>query len=866
MTPHASTPDAETIKAASNAAAILKQLTLEEKAALCGGQDWWRTVSIHRADSLLLPHIKMTDGPNGARGESYVSGVKAACFPCAESIAASFDTELAFQAGKEVALEARSKSADVLLAPTVCLVRSPLGGRNHETYGEDPHVLGTMGAAYVNGCQSVGVAATPKHFVANEIEQRRRFISAEISERALREIYLYPFQLILKDADPWCWMTSYNKVNDTYASENPRLLDDILRKEWGFDGLVMSDWVGTYTTVEAINAGLDLEMPAPLFHRGEKLLKAVQNGQVTIEVLDERARRVIELVQKTIRLREPEDKPEVYRVSPERDEFIARASTEGIVLLKNANGVLPLKSGARVAVIGQHAILPAVGGGGSARVPVDHLVTPLQGLEAAGVNFTHELGVPVYGAVPVPVLAVMSPSKSSHQPGSVDKPVRIEWFNGLLIGQNLVKEDMVEKSEYMIKERWPAILNKAYCTRMTFDLTPETAGEHTFSVVTTGTASLFVDGEKIYHREQEPVLQRESFYFFRPKIERLVTHKMEANRRYTITLESWAAPWEIAKGSIGGEVTQGSAVGFLEFVDIPARLRAAAEASEKSDVTIVFTGTTSDLESEGFDRSTMNLKPHEYDLIKAVAAANPNTVIVNTSGSPVSLHQIYDDVAGILQAWFPGQEAGTSITRILTGQVNPSGRLPVSWPRLIEDTPSYRNWPGDDNDVIRYEEGIFLGYRHYDNPDKPDALFPFGYGLSYTTFDKVSLDVAKPAVLGEKVPLEVQCTVANTGAVAGRVVVQFYIRRLEHEGNSVSKFTRPVKELKGFRKSSLLEPGATAGLRVSFDKYAVSSYDTESSCWRAEDGTYEIMAGFSSQDIVATATFQVEEGFTWTGL
>ena len=608
-------------------------------------------------------------------------------------------------------------------------------------------------------------------------------------------------------------------------------------------------------------------MPAPLFFRGEKLLEAVENTEVALGTLNERARRVIELVQKTNRMQDPDDIPEVYRHSLERDEFIARASAEGIVLLKNANDVLPLARDAKITVIGQHAAIPPIGGGGSARVPVNHLITPLQGLEAKGIDFDYHPGVPVYGAVPVPSPKFLSPTNSSHLPGQVDKPVRIEWFNGSKFGAKLVKDDMVEKPEYMIKEKWPKELAINHCTKMSFDITPETSGNHIFSVVTTGTATLYVDGKQIYYREQEPVLQRESFYFFRPKIERIVAYQMEAHKRYSITLESRSAPWEIAKGSVGGEVTQGSAVGFVEFVNIPERVRTAAEAAKRADVALVFTGTTLDLESEGFDRTTMDLKPQEYDLIRAVAAANPKTVIVNTSGSPVSLHQIYDGVAGIVQAWFPGQESGTSITRILTGEVNPSGRLPVTWPRKIEDTPAYDNWPGTDIDVIRYGEGIFLGYRHYDLPGKPEPLFPFGFGLSYTTFNIENLNFGSSRTLSQGSDLKVFCTVSNIGAVGGKAVVQFYVRRLEPEecGNPVSKFARPVKELKGFRKS-FVEPGAAVKQEISFDKYSVSCYDVEDDSWCAEEGIYEILAGFSSRDIIATAKFEVERTFKWRGL
>jgi beta-glucosidase len=648
-------------------------------------------------------------------------------------------------------------------------------------------------------------------------------------------------------------------VNGTYSSDNHHLLQDILRKEWGFEGLIMSDWVGTYSTVEAMNAGLDLEMPAPSQYRGKLLVKAVNEGKVSERVLDARAKKVIELVLKTRRMDDPEDKPELYHDNKERDEFIASAAAEGIILLKNENNVLPLKKGAKIAVIGQFAADPPIMGGGSARVPVDHLVSPIEGLKAAGVDITYEPGVPVYGAVPLPLPSILSRTNSTEAPGKITKPVRIEWFNGSSIGTNPVKDEFIANPEYQIKEKWPTFLDRDFCTRMTFDMTPETSGPHIFSVVTTGTADLYVNGEKVFHRKQEPVLQREAFYFFRPKLERLVTFDMVANQRYSIVLDSWATPQDIAKGSIGGEVVQGSAVAFVEHVDVPGRISDAAKAAASHDVAIVFTGLTPEFESEGFDRESMDLRPQEYDMVQAVAAANPNTILVNASGSAVTLTQVYERVAGLVQVFYPGQESGTSIARILTGAVNPSGRLPVTWPRKLEDNPSHGNWPGE-NDVIHYREGIFVGYRHYEK-NKIVPLFPFGFGLSYTTFSISELDIKKPGIVSKESGVDLSCTITNTGAVAGKVVVQFYVRRL----TSDSKFTRAVKELKAFQKP-YLKPGASVQLQVSLDKYAVSCYDVDSSCWFAEEGEYEVQAGFSSADIVASAAFEVSQGFTWTGL
>lgn len=617
----------------------------------------------------------------------------------------------------------------------------------------------------------------------------------------------------------------------------------------------MSDWVGTYSTVDAMNAGLDLEIPAPIYFRGELLLKAVKEGKVTEETLNKRAGKMLDLIVKTTRFEKPEDIEEYYDDNKERDEFIATAASEGIVLLKNENNVLPLKKGVKVAVIGQHAEEPPIMGGGSAVVPVDHVVSPVEGLKAAGVDFKFEPGVPVYGATPLPRSHIVSKTNGASAAGKEALPVRLEWFNGSKVGTNPVKDEMVASSTYMIKEKWPKYLDQDYCTRMTFDLTPETSGPHIFSVITTGTSTLYVNGEKIYHREQEPVLQREAFYFFRTKLEKLVSYEMEAGQRYNITMESWATPQHIIKGSIGGEVVQGHAVGFMEYVDLSKRISDAAATAKASDVAIVFTGTTLEFESEGYDRPDMDLQPKEYELVDAVVAANPNTIVVNTSGSPVTMTQFADKVAGLVQMFYPGQESGTSIARILTGQANPSGRLPVTWPRKVEDNPSHGNWPGE-NDIIHYEEGIYVGYRHYEKK-QIQPLFPFGYGLSYSTFEVSALEVSKDSISRDS-SVELTCTVKNTSSVAGKVVVQFYVGRVGQ-----SKYDRPVKELKAFQKPHL-EAGASTQLKVSLDKYAVTFYDNDT--WRAEEGEYEVLVGLSSDNIVAKSTINVDQGFTWNGL
>ena len=765
-----------------------------------------------------------------------------------------------------------------------------------------------MGAAYVNGkshpwqqgqrlilkgCQSEGIGATVKHFVANDVEKRRRFLTAEVDERTLREIYLYPFQLILKNSDPWCFMTrsvalnrvhfsftihhskllhifpqmvklmscSYNRVNGVYCADDPRLLSGILRKEWGFKGLVLSDWVGTYSTVEAINAGLDLEMPGPTKFRGQLLLDAIQANKVSEETINQSAERILGLVAKTRRFRNPDDHDELYVDNLERDEVIVKAAAEAAVLLKNDGHVLPLNPKSKVVVIGYHAAVPTVGGGGSAKVDTMRSISPVTGLRDAGVVFEYEAGVPVFGAVPLPPPETITPVDLDQResPEKLARPVRLEWFNGSTIGENLCREQFLGITEYMIKERWPSYLHTDYCTRLTFKYTPKTSGNHLLSVLTTGTATLYIDDKEAFHRPQEQHLQREAFYFYRAKFERRFHFSMEGGKTYTFKLESWATEPDALARTIGGAVIQGSGVGVFESVHIPTQIESAATAAANADIAIIFTGTTAEFESEGYDRETMDLTADQYALISAVRAKNKNIVIVNYSGAPVNMAPFVDKVAAIVQCWFPGQEAGHAIARVLTGKTNPCGRLPMTWPRSIEDQASFPNWPTDSNDMIRYEEGIFGGYKHYDLPGKKAPLFPFGFGLSYSSFVISGLCI-QGSIRGVDDVIEVSCVVENSGEWAGKTVVQFYVRAPAN-----GPVPRAWKELKAFQKP-LVAAKTSERVGVELDKYAVSFYDVERDCWRALKGSYNVLAGFSATDIVASATFHVGEEFCWKGL
>lgn len=766
---------------------------------------------------------------------------------------ASFDIQLLHDIGKSIAKEAITKSASVLLAPTLNVIRHPLGGRNYETYSEDPVVLGKLAAAFVEGCQTQNIAATPKHFVANEAENQRKTLSVEIDEQTLREIYLLPFQLVMKHSNPWGFMTSYNKVNGRYVADDHRLVTRLLRNEWGFKGLVVSDWMGVYSTVDCINAGVDVDLPGPTKWRGKLLVDAVKDGKVQETTINDSVRRVLDLAKRLGRFNHPEEPPEQAVEDAERDEFIATAGAEGMVLLKN-DRILPIPMTSSVAVIGHHAIQPSIGGGGSARVDALHVVSPFEGMKTAGFDVRLAPGIPVFGALPH-----ADPSMVSDPDGSKTKnPVKVEWFNGSVIEQNLVQEENRSNAEYMIKEQWPSYLDKDYCSRMTFTITPSRSGNHIFSVISTGRAICRINGEEAYVREQERNLVPESFYFFKSKIERRFNYHMTGGKTYTIVLESWATPDDIVQAPpLDGRLFQGSAIRFHEEIDIEQCLSDASNSARQVDTAVVFVGTTNEIESEGFDREDMELPSQQYELIDAVVEANSRTCVVNFSGAAVNLMPFIEKIPALVQGWYAGQECGHAVAKILSGEVNPCGRLPFSWPKKLEDSSAHGNFPAR-NHVLRYEEGLDVGYRWHDRAEGPDALFAFGHGLSYTSFE-ISDVQCNPVMEDGKV--QVRCTVNNTGNRFGKLVVQVYVQ----SPAATSGRKRPVKELKEFVKVGL-EPGGAGVVTVTLDKYAVSAYDQSQFCWVARAGRYTVVVGSSSVDIEGKAEFDLLETYTWTGI
>jgi beta-glucosidase len=826
---------------------LLSLMTIEEKVSMLAGSTMWHTTPVER---LGIPAIKVTDGPYGARGGgSLAGGLTSACFPVSIALASTWNTELVERIGQALGEEAKTKGAHILLAPTVNIHRSPLSGRNFECYSEDPYLSARMAVAFVKGVQSQNVGTAIKHYVCNDSEFQRNTISSEVGERALREIYLPPFKAAVQEAHTWSVMASYNKVNGTYASENPYTLTDILRGEWGFEGLVMSDWFGTKSTAASVNAGLDLEMPGPPVWRGEKLLQAFRAGEVDEETIDESVRRLLGVIVKSGAFEDPEDRPERAVDKPEHRALARQAAAEGMVLLKNEGNILPLSTDRikSLAIIGPNAKVARIMGGGSSHVTPHYAVTPFDGIvnrvgDAVKIGF--EVGCTNHKLLPLIPPAWLIPAG-----GQAGQGLTVEFFNSLDLSGEPVKTMLAETTELAwLGEFDPEVHATGFSARLTGQLTAPQAGRYTFGLSSAGLSRLTIDGREVIDNwaEQQP---GESFTGTGSAE---LTFEMDLAAGQTCDLrveysKQSAAPFASLR------------LGCLPPIPEDAMHRAAALAAA-SDVALVFVGLSNEWESEGFDRPDMELVGEQAALIEKVAAANANTVVVLNTGSPITMNWL-DKVAAVVQAWFPGQECGNAIADVLFGDVNPSGRLPQTFPRRLEDNPAYINYPGE-NGRVHYGEGIFVGYRYYDKK-KIEPLFPFGYGLSYTTFACRNLRLSASEVAPSPVErgrvgvgvdadegLQVSVDVQNTGPRAGQEVVQLYVHDLE------SNLMRPEKELKAFAKM-FLEPGETKTVTLTLNRESLAYYDSAQQ-WVAEAGEFEVLVGSSSRDIRASARFTLQ--------
>ncbi len=826
-------------------AATVRSLTLEQQVRLLTGADMWST---HAEPAAGLRSMVLSDGPSGVRGAIWDERDPSLNLPSATALSASWDPELAYRYGATAAAEAIRKGVDVVLGPTINLHRSPLGGRHFEAYSEDPLLTGEIAAAFVRGVQSAGVAACPKHYVANDFETERFTASVEVSDQALRELYLAPFERAVQ-AGAWTVMSSYNAVGGVTMSEND-LLRSPLCQEWGFDGVVISDWTAV-RSVAAARARQDLAMPGPDGAWGEALVAAVRAGEVPVEAIEDKVGRLLLLAARVGALGPgPEPRPR-----PVVDAGFAReVEARGIVLVRNTEQLLPLRAPASIAVSGQNAELPRTQGGGSATVVPSETISPLAGLRQAlpATVVSYRLGALVQaGITELPVDRLTDP-----ETGAAGLRVRFRDRAG-----NLVLDEVRFSSALVWLGNAPA--GDLATLEITTDYRPAVTGPVELGFAAVGPTVLSVDGAEVLSADNAAGDDPANAVLSPPASTAGVD--LQAGRSYRLRLEHSLAGGARPPGALG--IT----LGYRPAIDsADALIAEAAEAAAEAEVAVVVVGTNSQVESEGFDRSSLALPGRQDDLVRAVAAANPRTVVVVNSGSPVTMPW-RSQVQAVLLTWFGGQEYGRALADVLTGTVEPGGRLPTSWPGEQADVPVIDVTPADG--VLRYDEGVHVGYRAWLRAGVEPA-YPFGYGLGYTSFGYESMAVSPRADVtpgadgaggsgraggsggvgragGSGGAVEVRVRVRNTGTRAGREVVQVYLSRPD------TAVDRPVRWLAGFAGVTL-PAGESATVAIAVPRRAFEHW--QSGGWALEPGSFTVQAGPNVADLPLRAEVSPQAG------
>ncbi|WP_432051600.1 beta-glucosidase [Streptomyces xiamenensis] len=820
MTPRTTTP--ATTDATDTAAlrALADRLTLEQKVRLLTGADSW---SLHAEPAIGLRRIVVSDGPSGIRGESWDGRFSALNLPSATALSASWDPDLARRYGAVLAVEARRMGADVVLGPTINLHRSPLGGRHFEAYSEDPLLTSRLCAAYVRAVQAGGVGATPKHYVANDSETDRFTYDARIDERTLREVYLAAFEDTVVHERPWLVMSAYNSVNGATMTENP-LLAEPLCGEWGFDGVVCSDWWAARTTEPAALARQDLVMPGPDGPWGEKLVAAVREGRVPQADIDEKVLRILRMAARVGALDGFTPAVTAPPAAEDGPALAREAAAEGIVLVRNAGAELPWApdSLSSVAVIGHNAYLARTQGGGSASVEPDHVISPLDGLRAAlpGADISWHIGAEAQRGI--------APFAGTDltDPVSGERGVRLVARRAdgtVVIDERRRDANLVRLGTARLADATRIELRTRY--------TPTYSGPARIGVAAAGGLRLLLDGTEAVATEL--IHEGEEFgggLVAPPTVSTAV--ELTEGHALDLTVELTIPERE------GPESGVTLVAGFdLVTADGDRLIADAVAAARAAEVALVVVGTSAEVESEGFDRTTLALQGRQDELVRAVAAVNPRTVVVVNSGAPVLLPW-RDEVAAILLTWFGGQEFGHALADVLLGLREPGGRLPTTWPKSERDVPVLDTTPRDG--ALPYTEGIHLGYRAWLKAGTEPA-YPFGFGLGYTDWELTGAHAEGT---------ELTATVRNTGARAGKTVVQVYLSRPE------SAVDRPVRWLAGF---AAVRAGAgeetTVTLRLparAFQHWAgggTSRTESGGGGWRTEPGTFRAHLGFDSRQL-----------------
>lgn len=784
----------------ARAVAILKKMTLEEKLSYIGGQDKFNIRGIPR---LGLPVIRMADGPQGVRGNG-----KSTAYPSGIGLAATWNEELAFRYGASLANDARAREIDIMLGPGVNIYRSPLNGRNFEYFGEDPYLASRTAVNYIKGMQKQGVTATVKHFVANNQEWDRHRVSSNIDERTLNEIYFPAFYHAVTEANVGAVMNSYNLLNGIHTSQHKWLLTDVLRDQWKFKGILMSDWGSTYSGAEAANAGLDLEMPDAKFMSPDSLRIFLKKGIVTESTIDSKVLHILEtLIRVGFLDRKPEvNRPELNNISSNQTALdVAR---ESVVLLKNEGKLLPLdlKKVRTIAVVGQNANR-FVTGGGSGWVDPHSYSTVYSELAAAASR----------NGVKIVYYDFLSTFRTANIFADKDRTVhgmRAELFNN----KELKGAPVLERTDTILnfdsgKNPIQGVPKENFSARWTGYLQSDESSAYEFRLAGDDGYRLIIDGKTLIERWAPG-----------SKNEQYVRVNLEAGKLHQVVVEFFQGAKSYSVDFGWREVNNGKVL----------------EQLSATDLIVACVGFDDDTEREGKDR-TFELPAKQQEALDLALQANKPTVAVLNAGGNVYMQDWIQKVKGLLWAWYPGQDGGKAITEILLGQISPSGKLPVTFEKRWEDNPVYNSYHARDNKKeVEYSEGIFVGYRGYDKL-KRDVQYPFGFGLSYTAFEIKNVKVLRTKVAGQ--PLKVTCTVTNKGARRGAEVVQLYI------GKPSDRVEQPEKELKGYVKV-WLNAGESKTITLDLTGGDLQYYDIQKRQFVSQPGNYKVMVGTSSRDII----------------
>jgi beta-glucosidase len=820
---------------------MLKKLSLTEKILLCLGADNWQTHGIER---LGIPAIKMTDGPHGARVvpshlEAENKSLPATSFPTASALAATWNPSLVGEVAGAIARETAERGADVILGPGVNIQRIPHCGRNFEYFSEDPFLAAQLGVAYILGVQNEGIGACVKHYAANNQEYERMSISAEIDERTLREIYLPAFEAAVVKASVWMVMCAYNRINGTYASEHKELLTDILRKEWHFDGVVVSDWGAVYNRVPTANAGLDLEMPGPGTAGIKEWQQAIKKRWISRKILDEKVTHILKLISRLDKEQNPRPiLPSSASQHHEHAVIARKAAEESIILLKNEGHLLPIQpqKTKNMLVVGPNALQPAIQGSGSAHVTPFSVAAPLEVLRnqvGEQIEIRYAQGCCNTLLVP-PMLceAMLGPSGDKTQGLDAVFFAKPDLTGDVILAR---KDQIISFHDDDFKIQ--ALQDYNFSARWQGRFVAPISGEYTFGLSSSGLSRLWLDGELVIDNwsDQLPNLN-------------LLEHWISGEKRCKLVFNAGQEVLLLLEYSKNMQPNPVLAMGCRPPM-ADQLLNEAVTAAREADTVLFFAGYPDGFEAESFDRPSLNLPEETERVLIKVLEANPDTVVVLQNGAPIVMDAWIDKASAIVENGYAGQEGAHALVDILMGKINPSGKLSTTFPKRMEDSPGFLHYPGDQERTL-YGEGIFVGYRYFDRK-KLEPLFPFGHGLSYTQFTYKNLTCTLTAP-NDQPTLELTLTLANTGDRKGKEVVQAYL------GAPESTVLRPPKELKAFTKIEIAA-GEAVQVQMQIPLADLAYFDVGQKAWVTQSGLYQVYVGSSSRDIRLQDAFKIED-------